>query len=503
MPINPDKSFTRLWRLVDEFAANSPIRRVDRDTEMDDIAAALNEVSLRALALEDGGVPGGNLILNPEFTVNTTTYAGATLPLLAYGHNRWRAQIESTVYSVTGNVCTVIAGAVGQLIDGRSVLGGQYVVSWAGDAACTINGGAVANGQTITLAAKVDVTVQFGGGSFSTPQIAFGAEAPPFRARPYEQELALCARFIFIERQEAIAQIAIHESINTVFAWSVEGAPAGMARQFVRRAVEPESGLRYQSLDGAWWEFIPLPEGVFVAVPPLTAEAGQYLRVNATEDGIEWSAVGFDWATGSTAARNSVATDLVLQAKAMSDHIASGDHDARYVSANDLADHKISDDHDARYAQKGPTSTFGVAALFRADGNINESVRASWDGSRLALAGYTGDTADKSVRVSFADAAGTAVNVSGIGDAQALRAEFLTLGTQQTNIGATPLLAHRTPGKSIAINEVVDGTLLDYAYFEDGTLRYSGPLNFGSWQATATAPAVAGGRVALQFRRYL
>lgn len=155
-------------------------------------------------------VPGGNrnLIINPGFGINQRNYAsGTALAAGLYAHDRWKAGAGGCTYTVPASgadaTITITAGSLMQAIEGRSVEGGAYTLSWTGTAQARIgvNGanpsGAYAGGPiTIGSApAGQPVTVEFTGGTLGRVQLEPGPIATPFVRRLVGIETMLCQRY--------------------------------------------------------------------------------------------------------------------------------------------------------------------------------------------------------------------------------------------------------------------------------------------------------------------
>lgn len=145
-----------------------------------------------------------NKIINGLFSINQRGYTSgaATTAANQYTLDRWRVvtsgQNVSWVASGNGASVTAPAGGLEQVIEGSSIEGGVYTLSWVGTATATVNGAAIANGgQTATLAAGADVTVRFSGGTVKEAQFERGSIATPFEQRPLGLELSLCQRYFF------------------------------------------------------------------------------------------------------------------------------------------------------------------------------------------------------------------------------------------------------------------------------------------------------------------
>lgn len=161
-----------------------------------------NAITNAKLAFDGGALSGfRNLIINGNPVINQRNYVSGTNTGGAnqYTLDRWRVVTsgQSLAFTTTAGVvtCTASAGGVEQVVEGASILGGTYTLSWTGTATATVNGNAVANGGQVTLTGNSNATVRFTSGTFSLVQLEPGSKATPFEQRPYAVEYALCQRY--------------------------------------------------------------------------------------------------------------------------------------------------------------------------------------------------------------------------------------------------------------------------------------------------------------------
>jgi len=136
----------------------------------------------------NGGPLAGfrNLLINGNPTINQRAYVSGTNTTGAnqYTLDRWRVVTsgQNITFSDSAGVRTVTApaGGVEQVIEGGSIIGGTYTLSWTGTATATVNGVACLNGGNVTLTGGADSTVRFIGGTFSLAQLEAGTTATPF-----------------------------------------------------------------------------------------------------------------------------------------------------------------------------------------------------------------------------------------------------------------------------------------------------------------------------------
>ena len=143
-----------------------------------------------------------NLLINAGGWVNQRVYVTGTATTGAnqYTLDRWRVVTsgQSVAFGAASpdRTMTAPAGGLEQVIEGASVIGGVYTLSWTGTATATVNGAAITNGgNTASLPANTNVTVRFIGGTVTLPQFELGTVATPFERRLPGVEMALCQRF--------------------------------------------------------------------------------------------------------------------------------------------------------------------------------------------------------------------------------------------------------------------------------------------------------------------
>jgi len=144
---------------------------------------------------------GRNLIINGSGRVNQRAYVSAVATTVAnqFTLDRWFVITSGQNLTFTGNdadrTMTAPAGGVAQVIEGRNIVGGTYVINWTGTATCTVGGVARLKGATFTLTANTNVTVRFTGGTYTDVQIELGTVATAFERVDIGLELAQCQRY--------------------------------------------------------------------------------------------------------------------------------------------------------------------------------------------------------------------------------------------------------------------------------------------------------------------
>jgi hypothetical protein len=142
-----------------------------------------------------------NKLINGNFGINQRAYVSgaATGAANQYTLDRWRVVTsgQNLTFSASGNgnSVTAPAGGIEQVIEGASIEGGIYTLSWTGAGTASVNGTSITNGgQTASLTAGSNVTIKFVG-VVSKAQFEIGSIATPFEHRPIGTELALCQRY--------------------------------------------------------------------------------------------------------------------------------------------------------------------------------------------------------------------------------------------------------------------------------------------------------------------
>lgn len=145
-----------------------------------------------------------NKIMNALGALNTRNVSGTvTLAAGAFGHDRMKAGASGCTYTfATSNgvtTFTITAGSLQHTIESRAFAGqtGRYWLSWLGTSQGRINGGSYgASGAVFAdLDASANVTVEFGTGTLSLPQLELDYVST-FSGRPQDVEEMLCRRYL-------------------------------------------------------------------------------------------------------------------------------------------------------------------------------------------------------------------------------------------------------------------------------------------------------------------
>jgi hypothetical protein len=174
--------------------------------------------SAAQVALTAGGMR--NLLINPLFIINQRTYAGGNVSgANTYTWDRWRVVTSGQAAPVSGFVMTAPAGGVEQVVEGLSIIGGQYVLSWTGTATASYNGTSITSGTPFSLTAGANCTIRFTGGTVSFPQLERGTVVTVFDQRAVVVEQAMCLRYFRVIKWQcgSVATAAnqdIYSSVN-------------------------------------------------------------------------------------------------------------------------------------------------------------------------------------------------------------------------------------------------------------------------------------------------
>lgn len=139
-----------------------------------------------------------NLLLNPRFRVNQRGYvSGAAATAGQYTLDRWKVPVagQSLTFAASGAGmrATFPAGGCDQVILGENVRGGIYTLSWVGTAVAKVNGVTIANGgQTATLPAGSNITINLSGGWAEDVMFQLGSVATSPDDQGYAAELFDC-----------------------------------------------------------------------------------------------------------------------------------------------------------------------------------------------------------------------------------------------------------------------------------------------------------------------
>lgn len=138
----------------------------------------------------------GNFFINQRQVVGTVGLSSGE-----YGHDGYKGGSGGASYTFTDNggvVTAVITGTLVQIVEGENHLGGNVVLSWQGTCQARINGGSYGTSGNVVanVSQGADITVEFGAGSLSLPQLEMGTLATEFEYRSLQHEQNLCERYV-------------------------------------------------------------------------------------------------------------------------------------------------------------------------------------------------------------------------------------------------------------------------------------------------------------------
>ena len=151
-----------------------------------------------------GGAPlQPNRVDNSGFQINQRSYvSGTALAAGAYGHDRWKAGAGGCTYTFPApvgpsNTITITAGTLQQVVEGGSIVGGNYMLSWTGTAQGRVGAGSYAASPVAVagIVAGANTTIEFNGGSLGQVKFESGTVATPWFANGARYELSNCQRF--------------------------------------------------------------------------------------------------------------------------------------------------------------------------------------------------------------------------------------------------------------------------------------------------------------------
>ena len=155
------------------------------------------------LTNQSGATALYNYADNSGFSVNQRGYvSGTALAAAAFGHDRWKGGASGGTYTFAApagpaTTITITAGTLQHVIEGASLAGGSYTLSWTGTAQGRVGAGSyAASPVTVTgITAGANTTIEFNTGTLGRVRFEPGTGATQWQALPIQQELARCQRF--------------------------------------------------------------------------------------------------------------------------------------------------------------------------------------------------------------------------------------------------------------------------------------------------------------------
>jgi hypothetical protein len=156
-------------------------------------------------------IPATNFADNSGFAINQRAYVSATaLAAGVFGHDRWKAGSGGCTYTFTQSgtpttTITITAGTLQQVIEGLSLVGGSYALSWSGTAQGRIGGGSyAASPVTATVTAGTNTTIEFNTGTLSQVKLEIGTTPTNWLPALRTDDLRRCQRFYQIGQAFAV-----------------------------------------------------------------------------------------------------------------------------------------------------------------------------------------------------------------------------------------------------------------------------------------------------------
>ena len=156
---------------------------------------------------------GENLLINGDFAINQRGFAGGALAAGDYGCDRWKAGAGGATLSISGDVATLSAGSILQIVEGgrgpwRTVtlsvedLSGGAIAMTVNGATQTVTPGAGRKGAAFDLSSlpaashcAVALAPASGAVSFKRVKLEYGAFPSAWSPRHRADELRLCQRY--------------------------------------------------------------------------------------------------------------------------------------------------------------------------------------------------------------------------------------------------------------------------------------------------------------------
>jgi len=147
-------------------------------------------------------IPGKNLLINTNFSVNQKEVSGAVvLAAGEYGHDGFAGGAGGCTYTfataLNVTTLTITAGTLYQLADGQNLQSGTHTLSWTGTALARIGAGAYsASGVTGTAVGGTNQSCEWGTGTLSKVKYEAGAIATLFVPLKYDEYLSECQYYL-------------------------------------------------------------------------------------------------------------------------------------------------------------------------------------------------------------------------------------------------------------------------------------------------------------------
>jgi len=139
-------------------------------------------VAFATAVAQNSGVSGRNLIINGSGRINQGDYVSGTAAgsVNQFALDQWFIRLPNQSLTFPGTPGSVFNAArmmtapslgVGQVVEGLNIIGGTYILNWAGTATGFVNNIGRAKGQPFTLPAGVDANISLLNGTFTDVQL--------------------------------------------------------------------------------------------------------------------------------------------------------------------------------------------------------------------------------------------------------------------------------------------------------------------------------------------
>lgn len=142
-----------------------------------------------------------NRLINGNFQINQEEKSGTvTLAAGEYGHDMWKGGASGCTYTFATSegitIVTITAGSLIQVIEGRLLQTGTFILGWNGTSQGKIGAGSYsASGVTASVTGGANLNIEFNTGTLSLPQFEPGTIRTIFEHRL--DELTLCQYYFF------------------------------------------------------------------------------------------------------------------------------------------------------------------------------------------------------------------------------------------------------------------------------------------------------------------
>jgi hypothetical protein len=237
-------------------------------------AAGTNTTQLATTAFVQSAARYFNYANNSGFRVNQRTYvSGTALAAGIYAHDRWKAGAGGCTYTFAqspgpSTTITITAGTLQQVVEGASLVGGNYMLSWTGTAQGRVGAGSYA-ASPVALAgivAGTNTTIEFNAGTLGQVKVEPGTVVTAWVAESPRMDLANCQRFYQTAALYSVFYGAAGSTlgVNVWFPVSMRSAPTSAL-----------SGVTYTNGSGA--AVAPISPGMAIVTYGAVAAGSAYI----------------------------------------------------------------------------------------------------------------------------------------------------------------------------------------------------------------------------------